>query len=215
MSPPLWCIQFCLRVLRAGLIQLGSGHLLWLLPSSPGVGVARLTSALSGPGPTVPVRLHPKPQAGRGTLQGRVRLGFVLGLSLTSCQPRLPSSAVICPPCPPCPLVVVGFRGGSCGIAGLSGGAWSSSSTCRSMSCPWYPLGCEPNAPAHREPPRCVLSASFQTATGRRCNGIKLAHPSTSLRYAQGERGRKTRDLFPFVLSVAAQRRSRSMGILP
>jgi hypothetical protein len=43
MIPPMWqFIKFCLIVLRAGLIQSGSGHLLLLLHSSPGVGVPRL-----------------------------------------------------------------------------------------------------------------------------------------------------------------------------
>jgi len=51
MIPPMWqFIKFCLIVLRAGLIQSGSGHLLLLLHSSPGVGVPRLTPPLTGAG---------------------------------------------------------------------------------------------------------------------------------------------------------------------
>src|SRR5262245_16233205 len=41
---------------------------------------------------------------------------------------------------------------------------------------------------------------------------LRSARPSTSLHYAQGERvGGQQQGLFPFVLSVAAERRSRSM----
>src|SRR5262249_33495082 len=45
---------------------------------------------------------------------------------------------------------------------------------------------------------------------GLPCDGIKLARPSTSLRYAQGERSGKSAEYLPFVLSGAVKRRSRS-----
>ena len=48
-----------------------------------------------------------------------------------------------------------------------------------------------------------------------RGNGIKLAYLSTSLRYAQGERSGENAEYVPFVLSVAAKRRSRSTGLFP
>lgn len=46
-------------------------------------------------------------------------------------------------------------------------------------------------------------------------NGVKLVRPSTSLRYAQGERIGESAEYLPFVLSVAARRRSRSTGLFP
>ena len=74
MIPPMWqFIKFCLIVLRAGLIQSGSGHLLLLLYSSPGVGVPRLTLPITCRRPDESFQSHPKPQAGGGQVERLVR----------------------------------------------------------------------------------------------------------------------------------------------
>src|SRR5215471_8673161 len=55
---------------------------------------------------------------------------------------------------------------------------------------------------------------SLTLSLSHKGNGGKLAHPSTSLRYAQGERMRKNEGQFPLMLSVGAERRSRSTRLI-